>query len=78
VKGGAKMHHISLKDRMHHMHLPHRHGMSIKMHNMTHDERFWLIVTLIVLCGLIWLSIWAGMNSGGALESTPLPPFYPY
>jgi hypothetical protein len=72
------MQHVSLKDRMHHMHLPHRHDMAVRMHNITHDERFWLVVTLAILGGLIALSIWAGINSEGTFESTPLPPYYPY
>jgi hypothetical protein len=56
-----------------HTHLMHNTG--IRLRHVVHDERFWLAITLAILAGLIALSIWAGVKSGG---TSPVYPYFPY
>ena len=68
------------------MHMPHlhltnghlMHDSGVKINHMVHDERFWLIVTLAILGGLITLSVWAGIKGGGMDDAIPLTPYFPY
>ena len=67
------------------MHAPHfhltsghlMHDSGVKINHMFHDERFWLIITLAILAGLIGLSVWAGIKGGGMGE-VPITPYFPY
>jgi hypothetical protein len=61
---------------MKHSHLMHDTG--VRLSHIMHDERFWLIITLAILAGLIALSVWAGIKSGGMGEAPPVYPYFPY
>ena len=73
------MHTIKLKHYSHDIHIPDHHELSIRFRQIMNSERFWAIVSIIVLIGVfIMLAV---MASKGWFYSPPIPedtPYYPY
>ena len=63
---------------LHMVHAHLLHDMGVKLNHIAHDERFWLVITLAILAGLITLSVWAGIKTGGTGETPPVYPYFPF
>lgn len=70
------MYHIPVKNWMHHVHIPKRHDMAIRMDHMLHDERFWAVMGAVILLGLLITLAVLAASSGG--QSPVVVPGYPY
>ncbi len=72
------MYHIPVKNWMHHVHIPRRHDMVIRMDHMVHDERFWAVMGAAILLGvLITLAVLAATSGNQPPIVTPGYPFFP-
>jgi len=60
-----------------HPHMPNRHDMALRFEHITHNERFWLIVTLTILFGLLIFFAILGAVKGGGVEQ-PIYPHFPF
>ena len=63
-----------LNQRHMHVHMPNRHDMALRFEHITHDSRFWLIVTMAALFGLLIFLAILTAGEGGGIEQ----PFYPH
>ncbi len=72
------MYHIPVKNWMHHVHIPKRHDMAIRMDHMVHDERFWAVMGAAILLGLlITLAVLAATSGNQLPIVTPGYPYFP-
>lgn len=73
------MYTLPLKEWAHHVHVPSRANMALRISHMTHDERFWpIMVAIALMAAFIAIAIWAGMTGGAPGEELPTRPFRPY
>ena len=72
------MYHIPIKNWMHHVHIPKRHDVAIKLDHIVHDERFWAIVGAAILLGLlITMAVLTATSENSPPIVTPVYPFMP-
>jgi hypothetical protein len=65
------MHHIHVKNWLHHMHLPQRRDSIVRINHIAHSEGFWaLVVITMILATLLLISWWSGVNT-----IVPLPDY---
>lgn len=67
--------HLHLPDRMH-LHRPDWHILGVHLREMTHDPRFWAVLALVVLFGLMILT--ALLSKGTPMKSGNMNPYNPY
>jgi hypothetical protein len=66
------MHHVSIKNWFHHVHLPERRDSFVKIDHFMHSEGFWaLVVITMILATLLIIAWWGSVNS-----IAPLPDYY--
>ncbi len=70
------MYHIPLKNWMHHVHIPKRHDMVIRMSHVVHDERFRAVMGAAILPGLLITQAVLAATSGN--QGPIVTPGYPY
>ena len=58
-------------------HTPDWHTLGVHLGHLTHNSRFWLVLVLAVLFGLMALAVIL-VDSGGQAPSTPIYPIFPY
>ena len=64
---------------MHHMHLPARRDIVMKMDHLAHNERFWTMVAFVALfTALILLAVFADLKNPQVPDIMPMPPFILY
>lgn len=66
------MHHISIKNRFHHIHLPERRDSVLKIDHLIHSEGFWAVVAITMILLTLMLIAWWGNVS----TIVPLPDYY--
>lgn len=72
------MYHIPVKNWMHHLHIPKRGDVAIRLDHIVHDERFWAIVGAAILLGvLITLAVLTTTSESPPPIVTPMYPFMP-
>ena len=72
------MQRMTMKNWFDHVHLPDRHGIAMWGSHILHSERFWAIVVMLVLLGMmLGLAIWAGVSGSGS-NSGPVLPYRPF
>lgn len=72
------MYHIPVKNWMHHVHIPKRHDMAMRMGHVVHDERFWAIMGAAILLGLlITLAVLTATSGNQGPIVNPMYPFFP-
>lgn len=70
------MYTLPLKKWVHNIHMPHRHDMALRWGLMVHNERFWAILILVAVLGLlVFFTIWAGISGEFNPEQKPADPF---
>ena len=73
------MYQLTVKNWTHHMHMPKRRDMVIKMDHLFHDQRFWAVVGATALMAvLVILAIFANNSGNQAPIITPMYPFMHY
>ena len=73
------MYHLTVKNRMHHVHIPRRHDMVIRMGHVVHDERFLVIMGAVILPGLlITPAVLAAPSGNRPPVVTSAYPYFPY
>ncbi|OQY06575.1 MAG: hypothetical protein B6I25_03675 [Planctomycetales bacterium 4572_13] len=60
-----------------HPHTPDWHTLGVHLGHLAHDPRFWAVLALAVLFGLMALAVILA-GSGGPAPSTPIYPMSPY
>jgi len=60
-----------------HMHKPNWHTVGVRFDHMIHDPRFWAVLALAALFGLMVLAAILSESTGGT-TMTPIYPTYPY
>jgi len=72
------MSHLSVKSWIHGIHMPKKHGVAMSMAHLVHNDRFWALVALAVLIGLVLtVALLTGYREGTGPEMVPMYPFYP-
>ena len=54
------------------------HDLGIRAYHITHDERFWIVVTIAILAAMIAFAAWVGFKSSGIIEPPEMRPYFPY
>ena len=71
------MYKLKMKNLGTHMHMPNRHDMALKFGHIVHDDRFWVVMALVIFMGiLLAAAIWAslqGESSGQLKDIAPFP-----
>lgn len=65
------MHHISVKNLFHHIHLPQRRDAVVNINRIVHSEGFWAFVAITMILATLLLLAWWGNVSNIA----PLPDY---
>ncbi|MBW8015083.1 MAG: hypothetical protein FVQ82_02780 [Planctomycetes bacterium] len=65
------MHYISVKNWLHHMHLPQRRDSVVNINHLVHSEGFWALVAITMILATLFLLAWWGNVS----TISPLPDY---